>query len=88
MGGQLLRSLAVLGVLLGHLLDDPVRRDVSRALTQKDKTHSLLLEHGASSDAGHEDDGASKHARSSDGGLGGGHVCVSFLLRQSVRKLT
>ncbi|KAH0107505.1 hypothetical protein KCU96_g54, partial [Aureobasidium melanogenum] len=42
----------------------------------KAKKQSLLLENGASSDAGHEDDGTGKHARGSGGGLGGRHVCV------------
>lgn len=83
MGGQLLGVLALFGVLLGHLFDDPTRRDISRGLTQGDEKHLLLLEGDASSDAGHEDDGTSKHARSSGGGLSGRHVCVLFLLRQS-----
>ncbi|KAH0046295.1 hypothetical protein KCU80_g39, partial [Aureobasidium melanogenum] len=83
-GGQLLRSLALLGVLLSRLFDDPRTKAISSALMQKAKKHSLLLESGASSDAGHEDDGTSKHARGSGGGLGGRHVCVLFFLGWSV----
>ncbi|KAG9956371.1 hypothetical protein KCV02_g42, partial [Aureobasidium melanogenum] len=82
--GVLLRSLALLGVLLSRLFDDPRTKAISSALMQKAKKHSLLLESGASSDAGHEDDGTSKHARGSGGGLGGRHVCVLFFLGWSV----
>lgn len=84
MGGQFLGGLALLGFLLGHLFDDPVRKNIGGALIQKNRERLLLLEDDASSNAGHEDDGTSKHARSSGGGLGGRHVCVLFLPRQSV----
>ncbi|KAH0062634.1 hypothetical protein KCU72_g60, partial [Aureobasidium melanogenum] len=69
---------------ISRLFDDPRTKAISSALMQKAKKHSLLLESGASSDAGHEDDGTSKHARGSGGGLGGRHVCVLFFLGWSV----
>jgi hypothetical protein len=83
-GSQLLGSLALLGVLLGHLFDDPIAKCVSSALMQVVGEYSLLLENGASSDAGNEDDGTGEHARGGGGGLGGRHVCVLFLLGWSV----
>lgn len=84
MGSQLLGNLALLGVLLGHLFDDPIAKCVSCALMQRDGKDALLLENGASSDAGHEDDGTGEHARGGGGGLGGRHVFVLFLLSWSV----
>lgn len=81
MGSQLLGSLALLG---GHLFDGPRTRTISGALMQRAKKRLLLLENGGASDAGHENDGAGKHAGGSGSGLGGRHFLVVFLLGWSV----